>query len=312
LICETKHRVVHKVTADDLPVSFFCENPKRIKDWITQPDIEGIEVFWFPLNAAHSVKTWDPLKDRSFIRIFRDFPDQSVKPKTVWGDCFDNSIRDSFDHVEVNLGKKVAEVARIPCGPLHIFWAKAAMAFMSKKTVTASRSGAMHYQKHIKDWITNDIEVCVKLTESWDNLSKLVLATVRTTEKWIREKKRNPVNIAMEWRLTRGCKAAIMSPAYSNNEHDWFLFIEVLSSASTENWWEGFALEMKKAWCAIEPLAKPHWCKWWDHPNSNGEWKSQLKASYAAQIPIFKAEIDKLDKSPNHVFRSQFWEELLK
>jgi len=186
------------------------------------------------------------------------------------------------------------------------------MSILSKKIVTASRSGAMHYQKHIKDWITNDIEVCVKLTDTWDNLPKLVLATIRTTERWIRETKRNPVNIAMEWRLTRGCKAAIMSPAYTNNENDWFLFIEVLSSASTENWWEGFALDMKKAWCAIEPLAKPHWCKWWDHPDAKGEWKAQLKASYAAQLPIFKAEIDKLDKSPNHVFRSQFWEDLLK
>jgi len=311
LICETKHKIVHAVTSDDLPISFFCENPKRLKDWITLPDIEAIEFFWWPLNGAHSIKTWDPLKDKSFVRLFRDFPDQSVKPKTVWGDCKDVTIRDSFDRVEVNIGRKVAELARTKCGPLQIFYAKAATTMMQKKTVTASRSGAMHYQKHIEDWTVNDIEICVKLNDDWSNLTELTEATIRTTENWIKEKKRNPVNIAMEWRLTHGCRSAIMSPAYTENENDWFVWIEVLSSATTENWWEGFALEMKKAWCKIEPNAKPHWCKWWDHPSANNEWKNQSKATFANQIAKFKIEINKLDQSPKHVFRSKFWEEML-
>jgi len=289
-------------------VSFFTGDPQLIKNWVTQPQNQGIEVFWWPLNSAVTLKTWNSQNDKIYYRLFRDYPDQSVKPQTVWGD-FSDSIISVIQKIQINLGKTLANLALIPCGILNIFYARAATALLAKGSKTASRSGAIHYQKHIGDWVINDIEVCIKLTPDWSNLPKIIQTTVNVTEQWIKSKKTNPVNVAMEWRLTRGCPSALMSPAFTNDPDDWYIWIEVLASANFPNWWNDFALQMRQAWYDLDHTQKPHWCKWWDPPGTNNQWNSQVKSAYSNELLIFKEEVNKLD--PNHVFRTKFWDDLL-
>jgi len=272
-----------------------------------------LKFFWWPLNSARHCKidTWNPNEDKAYYRLICR-AGQGCKPKIAWGDLTDNIITNTVQKIQVNLGKTVAELARIPCSAPHIFYAKAATAMLPKQVTLCSRSGAMHYQKHIDDWTVNDIEVCVKLTNNWSNLPDIIRTTVETTERYIREKKINPVNVAMEWRLSRGCRSSIISPAYTDDENDWFIWIEVLGSASTENWWNEFALWMREAWYKLDHTVKPHWCKWWDHPDTPGLWREQIKTVYGKQLQIFKDGINHLDKSQNHVFRSTFWDFMLK
>jgi len=309
---DTENKIVKTVTTDDKTIEFFTGDPAAIKAWSTNPDIEGIEVMWWPLNSARDgrVNTWNPKYDKTYSRLVCK-ADQSSKPKLAWGGARDDIITSTLQKIQVNLGKTAAQLARTPCGALHIFYAKAATTMLPKSVNLSSRSGAMHYQKHIDDWTVNDIEVCIKLNPNWSNFPAVIKTTVETTENYIRERKRNPVNVAMEWRLSRGCRSSIISPAYTDDENAWFIWIEVLGSASTENWWNDFALQMREAWYKLDHTAKPHWCKWWDHPDTPGEWRKQIKTVYKTELQIFKDGINNFDKSPNHVFRSAFWDSML-
>jgi len=241
------------------------------------------------------------------IGCFRTILIKQFNLKAQWGD-FSDSIQSVIDFIQVNIGKTIADVALIPCGALQIFYAKAASLLLPKGTKTASRSGAMHYQKHIDVWTVNDVEVCIKLSPDWSNLPKIIQTTVDTTAQWIRQTKTNPVNVAMEWRLTRGSRS-ILSPAYTDDGDAWFIWIEVLSSANLPNWWSTFALVMRQAWYNLEPTSKPHWCKWYDPPNTGANWFTQIKTNYANELQMFKQEVEKID--PVHVFRTKFWDDIL-
>jgi len=185
-----------------------------------------------------------------------------------------------------------------------------ALAILPKGNTTASRSGAIHYQQHITDWTVTDVEICFRIPENdWSVLPKLIKAAVEYVSDVIKKKNINPVNIALEFRISRGTKSAVMSPAYEDdpNQNDYFLWIEILGTQTFPNWWE-YGIEFAKALNKIS-VGKVHWCKWFERENGQNYWKNNLKEVYNNQI----SEFEKWRKiqDPQGIFLTSFWEKML-
>jgi len=243
------------------------------------------------------------------MRVFRDAANQTVKPEAKWSGV-KNSLQNFTDDFRVAFGKLSAGVATDnKIDILDLLYSKLAMNAMPKSTFNASRSGAIHYQKHINDWIVNDIEVCFKLDEGWELLPKAINETINCVEYWIKEKHTNPVNVAMEFRVTRGCRSALMSPAYTSNENAYYVWVEVLGTANYPDWWMTFGADMRKRWLALDTTAKPHWCKWWEPEGTKNGWIDAMKERYADEIAEFKDFVN--DRDPGLKFRTKFWNNIL-
>jgi len=289
-------------------LKFFTENPGAIKSWALKH--EAVEVFWWPLNSAHltdrKLSRWDPRNDHAYVRLFDKIAHDTTEPELNWATTIKNSIHDWTDSAEIVLGKIGTGIAN---GIDHLFfnkiYAAVAMDALSEGIKTASRSGAIHYQKHIDDWKVNDVELCFKLDENWTNLPRLVNVVIDITTKWIKiDKKPNPLNIAMEFRISKQSNT-LMSPAFSN-EDSYFLWLEVLGTQKYPNWWEDYVIQILNGWLKVDPNGKPHWCKW----NVNQvEWKKTIKRNYAHQIEIFSQYVRSSD--PQGIFRTDFWNDML-
>lgn len=60
-------------------------------------------------------------------------------------------------------------------------------------------------------------ELAFKLDDNWTILPKLMKVTVGIVTKWIIENEQNPVDIGVEFRITKQ-SGTILSPAYSSNQ----------------------------------------------------------------------------------------------
>jgi len=153
------------------------------------------------------------------------------------------------------------------------------------------------------------MELCFKLDENWEVLPKLINAVIDITQSWIKDdNKSNPLNISMEFRITKN-SGALMSPAFSqDDDNSYYLWLEVLGTQAYPNWW-AYAQQIRDAWLNIDPTAKPHWCKWYE-PDGEDSWKTLISNNFANQIQEFSKYVK--SKDPEGRFTTQFWKNILK
>ncbi|CAJ0631594.1 6953_t:CDS:2 [Entrophospora sp. SA101] len=279
--------------------SFTGEN---IKDFVKNPIVDGVEIFYWPFNESrHST---DSSKDKLWIKVWENIiNDQQpslnqdqVKAFRRKQEGFSRLANGFYKHL-IDDPTKTPKITH-GAGLLR-------KEFIDDKinNLVWEVPDATHYQAGIDNILCRDLEFAIKADKDFENIiTELNYIVDRIYEE--KQKKKYPINLVVELRILKS-STALLSTAYDEDPDAYYFFIEVLSfryfnkhnnTCIDTEYFEEFSNELAQRWME-KYNARPHWAKSWeDVPNIKGYLHNLLKE----RIQRFEAVRAKYD--PTNMF----------